>query len=228
MAVADLSNHTSARFTAALDRMRDMMLKMGGSVEVRVSKVVKALDTRDVETARMVAKSDYQINALELEIDEECANILALRQPVARDLRMVIAVLKVITDLERIGDEAQKIAKQILEMGQAEIPANLQQELNKIGRHTSNILHNALDGFARTQTGVLSKLTAWDREIDSECNAAVNAFIDAVAERPVDIKLLLNALWCARSLERIGDHAKNIGEYVVYLVEGKDIRHPLE
>ena len=226
MAVADISDHTSAQFTASLERTHSLMLKMGGSVEERVAAVVKALETRDLEAAKMVAESDYQINALELKIDEKCANILALRQPVARDLRMVIAVLKIITDLERIGDEAQKIAKQILDMGQTELPAGLQQELGKIGKNTSRMLRKVLDSFARTQTGVHNKLTAWDREADDTYKAAINAFTAAVTERPTDVKLLLRALWCARSLERIGDHAKNIGEYLVYLVEGKDIRHP--
>ncbi len=228
MGVVDINDHTSVRFTAALDRMQSMVLKMGGLAEERVAAVVRALHTRDTETAKMVAKSDHQINSLEMEIDEECANILALRQPVARDLRMVITVLKAITDLERIGDEAQKIAKQILEMGQTEIPADVQRELNALGKHASGMLRKALDGFARTQAGVLDELKIQDRKVDSECNAVADAFAAAVAKRPADIQLLLSALWCARSLERIGDHAKNIGEYVVYLVEGKDIRHPSE
>ncbi len=226
MSSTDISDHTSAQFAFALDRLRNMALKMGGLAEERVATVVKALETRDVEAVKMVVESDYQINALEITIDGQCANILALRQPVARDLRMVLTVLKVIIDLERVGDEAQKIAKQVVEMGQAQIPLSVQQELNKLGRHVSNMLRKALDGFARTQTGVLDELKVQDRKVDRECSAVVKAFTIAVVERPADIGVLLNALWCARSLERIGDHAKNIGEYVVYLVGGKDIRHP--
>ena len=226
MMATEISDLTSSQLAAALERVHGMMLKMGGAVEERVEAVVEALDTRDPEAARKVAGSDYQINAQETIIDEKCANILALRQPVARDLRMVIAVLKIITDLERIGDEAQKIAKQILEMGQSDLPVDLKHQLSTIGKHTSQMLRKALDSFARTQTGAHDTLAAWDREVDSTYKAAINAFTVAVAERPADVKPLLNALWCARSLERIGDHAKNIGEYVVYLVEGEDIRHP--
>ena len=222
----EISDHTSAQFTAALDDMRDLVLKMGGLAEERVATVVKVLDTRDIDMAKKVAKSDYQINALEMQIDEECMNILALRQPVARDLRMVIAALKVITDIERIGDEAQKIAKQVIEMGQTEFPANVQSALNKLGTHASLMLKKALDGFARTQIEVLSELKAQDHEVDNECNIVVEALVVAIGKYPADIHPLLSALWCARALERIGDHAKNIGEYVVYLVEGKDIRHP--
>lgn len=220
------SDHTSQQFAGAIDHVRDLVLKMGGLAEERVATVVKALSTRDEETARMVEGSDHQINALELQIDEECANILALRQPVARDLRLVIVVLKVITDLERVGDEAQRIAKQLLELGHTEIPPVMQRELDRLGRHASDMLRKALDSFVRSQTGAISELKLQDRKVDSEFNSVMEAFETAVSKRPADVQPLLNVLWCARSLERIGDHAKNIGEYVVYLAKGKDIRHP--
>ena len=220
--------HSSTQFAAEFGQMRDLVLKMGGLAEERVAAVVKSLDVRDAEAAQRVAGSDHQINALELRIDRECANILALRQPVARDLRTVITALKIITDLERIGDEAQKIAKQILEMGQTELPSSVQQELNRLGAHVYGMLQTALDGFARTRTDVLKELKIRDHEVDYECNEVVSALARAATSRSADIQSLLNALWCARALERIGDHAKNIGEYVVYLVDGKDIRHPVE
>ena len=219
------SDHTSPQFAVAIDRIRDLVVKMGGLAEERVATVVRALSTRDQETARMVAGSDYQINALELEIDEGCANILALRQPVARDLRLVIVVLKVITDLERVGDEAQRIAKQLLELGQTEIPPVMQRELDRLGKHASDMLRKALDSLVRSQAGTFSELQVQDRKVDSEFNSVMDVFETAVSERAADIPSLLNVLWCARSLERIGDHAKNIGEYVEYLAKGKDIRH---
>ncbi len=225
MRMEDASDHTSQQFAVAIDHVRDLVVKMGGLAEERVATVVKALSTRDEETARIVEGSDHQINALELQIDEECANILALRQPVARDLRLVIVVLKVITDLERVGDEAQRIAKQLLELGRTEIPPVMQRELDRLGKHASDMLRKALDSFVRSQTGAISELKVQDRKVDSEFNSVMDAFETAVSERTATVQSLLNVLWCARSLERIGDHAKNIGEYVVYLAKGKDIRH---
>ena len=226
MSASDISNHISAGFNAEMGNLRNKVLKMGGVVEERVTLVVKALQTRDTEVVKLVAKSDHQVNELEIKIDKACSSIFALRNPVARDLRMVIAVSKIITDLERVGDEAQRIAKQILEMGQTEIPAGIQQELNKLGKHANGMLHKALDSFARSRIGALKELKDQDRKVDSEYNVVVDAFITAVSQPAADIRSLLSALWCARALERIGDHSKNISEYVVYVAEGKDIRHP--
>ncbi len=204
--------------------LHSMALKMGGLVEERVTFSVNVLRTRDIEKASLVAKSDYQVNRLELQIDAACAQILALRNPLARDLRMILVTLKAITDLERIGDEAQRISKQVLEMGKAEIPPAIQQDLDYIGGQTADMLHKALDSFARVHV-VHSELQQQDRIVDDKCNAVIEAFKLAVTQPGTDIQSLLSALWCARSFERIGDHAKNIAEHVVYLVEGKDVRH---
>lgn len=223
--MADLNLHTSGEFNASMDHLRHLILKVGGIAEDHVAAAVKVLDSRDVETAKKVAKSDYRINALELEVDEECAGIMALRQPVARDLRTVIVALKVITDIERIGDEAQKIAKQVLEIGQTGIPVEIQSELNELGKIVIGMLRKSLDGLARIETNVLAELREKDKEVDNLCNAVVDGFMEAVGRRPADVEPLLNAVRCARSLERIGDHACNIGEHVVYLAEGRDIRH---
>ena len=220
-----MSEHTSARFESAMSGLHSMALRMGGVVEEKVAFSADVLRTRDTEKARLVAKSDYQVNKLELQIDEACTQILALRSPLARDLRMVLVTLKAITDLERIGDEAQRISKQVLEMGGVEIPPGIQQDLNYIGEQTTDMLRKALDSFARVRPAVHDELQHQDRIVDSKCNAVIEAFKLAVTEPGTDIQPLISALWCARSLERIGDHAKNIAEYVVYLAEGKDIRH---
>ena len=225
MSMTNISPHTSGEFNAAMDRLRHLILKVGGIAEDHVAASAKVLDSRDTETAKKVIGSDYRINAMELKVDEECAGIMALRQPVARDLRTVIVALKVITDIERIGDEAQKIAKQVLAMGQVEIPVEMQRELNELGKIVIGMLRKSLDGFARTEPDMLNELQEKDKEVDSRCNMVMNEFKEAVVARPADVDLLLNAVRCARSLERIGDHACNIGEQVVYLAEGKDIRH---
>ena len=225
MSAGGMTEHTSARFESTLNGLHSMALKMGGVVEEKVTFSVNVLRTRDIEKAKLVAKSDYQVNRLELQIDEACTHILALRSPLARDLRMVLAILKAITDLERIGDEAQRISKQVLEIGKAEIPPGIQQDLNYIGEQTTDMLRKALDGFARIRPAVHDELQHQDHLVDDRCNAVIEAFKLAAAEPETDIRLLLSALWCARSLERIGDHAKNIAEYVVYFAEGKDVRH---
>ena len=201
-------------------------MKMGGVVEERVSVSVNVLQTRDIKKAKLVVKSDYQVNRLEMQIDEACTNILALRNPLAGDLRTVFVTLKVITDLERIGDEAERISKQVLDMGETEIPAAIQQDLDYVGAQIVDMLHKALDSFARINLEAHNDLQVQDRIVDSRCNAIIDAFKVAVAESAGDIQPLISVLWCARALERIGDHAKNIAEYVVYMAEGRDIRHP--
>ena len=174
----------------------------------------------------MIAR-DQRVNAYEVELDEDCAHIIARRQPAARDLRMILAISKTTTDLERIGDEAAKIArmaKQIHERGLLHLPRVA--DIAHLGNHAIAMLQKALDAFARLDSKDAQLIIREDDSIDNEFRAILRQLITYMMEDPRTISTSLDIIWIAKAIERIGDHAKNISEYVVYIVEGTDIRHP--
>lgn len=224
MQQSDITQHLSRQFNAALEDVRNKTLEMGGLVEQHVTDAVQCFVNGDIECAEAVAHADYKVNSFEVAIDEKCAQILALRHPVAGDLRLVMMIIKTITDLERIGDEAKKIARLAIRLAGQDQPVKL-TEIRHLGDHVRHMLHDALDAYARMDVEAAMKVIHEDTKVDDEYEATVRHLMTFMIEDPRYIKRVLDVLWCARAMERIGDHAKNIAEYVVYLVHGKDIRH---
>ncbi len=221
----EIGQHISRRYNQNLENIRSQVLKMGGLVETQAENAVKALLERDAELADEVATSDHKINAMEVSIDESCVQVIARRQPTAGDLRLVIAVVKVITDLERIGDEVEKIGRYSVKLAKQQTITGMHSELSHLCQLVLGMLHDSLDAFARMDTEQAMKIVSMGDKVNQEYNNLSRLLITHMMEDPRNIKNVLKITWCARSLERIGDHSRNIGEYVIYLVKGKDIRH---
>ena len=219
------SHHISQQFNLELEEVRTHLLEMGGMVEIQVRDAIKSLVDSDSGIASEVKVGDKTVNAMEVSIDEECARIIALRQPAASDLRLVIAISKIVIDLERIGDEAGKIATQainLIESGEA--PRGF-TEIRHIGNHVTYMVRDALSAFARLDVDTALAVAQEDKLVDKEYSSAMRSIITYMMEDPRTISEMLNVLWTLRSLERIGDHARNIAEHVIFLVKGKDVRH---
>ncbi|MCB1623202.1 MAG: phosphate signaling complex protein PhoU [Pseudomonadales bacterium] len=225
METADLSHHISRRFNADLERVRSKVMAMGGLVEEQLAKAVAALIDGDSNLGVAVARDDYKVNDMEVSIDEECQRILATRAPTAGDLRVIVAIIKTITDLERIGDEAEKIGYIGSRLASMERPADRYREIKHLGRIVGEMLHEALDTFARMDAEAAIQVAHKDRIVDEEYEAIQRQGITFMMEDPRNISRALDVMWVVRALERIGDHAKNICEYVIYVVHGKDVRH---
>lgn len=223
----NLNKHISGQFNDDLEQIRNDVLKMGGLVEQQLSNALNAVSDQDQELARQVLESDYLINRMEVKIDEECTQIIAKRQPAASDLRLVLAIIKTITDLERIGDEAKRIAKVALESFN-----KTQQEflvsMDGMGRRAANMLNEVLDAFARMDVDAAFDVHKTDKKLDKEYEAVARQLMTHMMEDPRSIPKIMDVLWSVRSLERIGDRCQNISEYVIYFVKGKDVRHTSE
>jgi len=220
------SHHISHKFDEEMENLRNQVLKMGGLVEQQISGAIEALQNTDAAGAEKIILRDHKVNALEVTIDEACAQILARRQPAASDLRMVVAVIKTITDLERIGDEAEKIAKMALSLAEDDASFSSRYAgIRHLGDQVKRMVHDVLDAYARLDVDAALKVVRDDDEADKEYQDLIRMLITYMMEDPRSISEVLDVIWAARALERIGDHAKNIGEYVIYLVKGKDIRH---
>lgn len=221
----DYKHHISEKFNLELENLKNQMLEMGGKVEQQLSAAVDALVRMDSGAAEVVIDSDHAINELERKIDEHCASILALRQPTASDLRLVMTAVKVNTDLERIGDEAAKIARQAVRLSEeGSSPSNF-IELRHIGNHVAMMLRQSLDALARYDVTTAVAVVRDDSTVDREYGSALRSLMTFMMEDPRHIGSIINEMWALRSLERIGDHASNIAEQVVYLVHGFDVRH---
>lgn len=221
-----MPDHTLKKFDAELEEIRSKVLQMGGLVEEQITRAVEALTTGNVLLAREVMNDDYKANALEVAIDEECSTVIALRQPTAKDLRMVMTVVKTITDLERIGDEAAKIARMTLGIFESDRPVVPRvSDIQHVAEIALGMLRNALDAFARLDLTVAAKVVRQDEQVDKAFVSILRQLITFMMEDPRTISHAIDILFIAKAIERIGDHSKNMSEYVVYLVKGKDVRH---
>lgn len=223
--VTNQSQHISQQFEKELQDVRSRVLAMGGLVEQQVSNAMNALVTGDSELARQVISGDEEVNKMDVGIDEECIQIIALRQPTASDLRLVTGILKTITDLERIGDEAVRIARMALNLSEKDRPKKNYRELQTLGHYVSSMLHNTLDAFARFDVEAALQVAHADRQVDAEYESIMRQLMTYMMEDPRTISRVIDMMWSARSLERIGDHARNVSEHIIYLVKGKDVRH---
>jgi phosphate transport system protein len=219
--------HSSKQYDQDLETIRSKVLAMGGLVESQFRDAIACFRTTDIQQAEQVIKGDEAVNRLEVTLDDTCSHLIVKRQPAANDLRTVMATIKVITDLERIGDEATKIARTAKNMHERGMVGTLNhyETVRGIANSASDLLHDALDAFARLDRNQAIRLIAQDQVIDHEFRSIIRNAITFMMEDPRTISAALDTLWVAKAIERIGDHAKNIAEYVIYIVEGKDIRH---
>ena len=225
MATTDLYHHTSRRFNEELERVRSKVLSMGGLVEAQLGKCLAALAQGQGVVGQSVVAGERQVNAMEVSIDEDCIRILATRGPAAGDLRLIIATIKTITDLERIGDECEKIGMIAPRLALAERSTDGYRAVRHLGRAVQSMVHDALDACARLDWELALRTARADRLVDEEYKAIRRQCVSFMLKDPQDIPRALDVMWIVRALERIGDHAKNVCEYVIYVVHGQDIRH---
>jgi phosphate transport system protein len=218
--------HTYKQFDTELEAVRARVLEMGGLVEDQVSKAIEALVTQNSELADRVVANDVRVNALEVSSDEACTQIIARRQPTASDLRMILTIIKTITDLERIGDEAAKIARfTVKALNNDRIAIPRYSEIKYMSDIALKMLRTSLDSFARVDPSSAAAVARQDMEVDEEFHLIARHLITYMMEDPRNISLFIDLMFVVKAIERIGDHAKNISEYVVYMVKGKDVRH---
>ncbi len=221
-----MQEHIFKQYDAELEAVRAKVLEMGALVEQQIVDALDALISANPKLAKSVIKKDHLVNALEVQVDEDCSHIIARRQPTAGDLRMVLMMIKTITDLERIGDEAAKIARYAVKATENDrLLAPRFVEIKAMASTAREMLHMALDAFARSDATKVLEIAHMDEEVDEQYQAAIRQLITFMLEDPRTISISLEVLFIAKAVERIGDHAKNISEYVVYMVKGKDVRH---
>ncbi|MEI7531986.1 MAG: phosphate signaling complex protein PhoU [Betaproteobacteria bacterium] len=218
--------HLSKQFDTDLDSLSANLLEMGGLVESQVSHAMKAFSTMDAELATEVNNKEKNVNTFEINIDGQCAEILARRQPTAKDLRLVMAVSKAISNLERVGDEADHIASRIRKIVEVNAPYQINvAEIRISGQMALGLLRRSLDAFARMDSKAAAEIVGDDLEIDEEFRGFVRKLNSYMSEDPRIISTALEILFIAKAVERIGDHAKNIAEFVIYVDKGTDVRH---
>ncbi|MFT3757471.1 phosphate signaling complex protein PhoU [Thauera sp.] len=220
-----MTEHTYKQFRTELEEIRSGVLRMGGLVEAQVADALEGLRTGNLSLLEKVIEGDQRINLMQKQLDDECNHIVALRQPTAADMRLVMTVLRSVADLERIGDEAKKIAKSAKRLHSAELSFAPRVDLSPSAQAASGMLHSALDAFARADASVAPRIEREDAEVDASFKAIMRQLITYMMEDPRTITSSLELLFNAKAIERIGDHAMNIAEYVVFLAQGEDVRY---
>ena len=220
------SQHLSSQFDEELGRLRTHVLQMGGMVETQVSSAIEAYSSGEVASVKSIVEADRKINDLEKAIDDDCAHVIAKRQPTASDLRLVLGISKIVTDLERAGDEAKKIAKGVRRIYEAgHLPSQYGIGIRHLAEAALNLVLQSLDAFARLDVPLAQEVIKADSDVDTEFKSIIRQLITHMMEDPRTITTSIEIISIARAIERIGDHAKNVAEQVVFIVEGRDIRH---
>ena len=225
MAKMSFENHIMKQFDDELEEIRTRLMEMGGKVEQQLQNAILAVSEADSKLAEEVIAEEQRVDDMEVDIDEACILIIARRQPAASDLRLVMMVTKAVNDLERIGDEAKKIANHAVILAEQGGASEGYTEVRHLGQSVSSMLANALDAFARFDVDAAMRTLEEDKQIDLDYKTALRELVTYMMEDPRSITRAINILWVVRSLERIGDHAKNLCEQIVFVVKGKDIRH---
>ena len=220
-----IGHHISGQFNRELEDIRNKVLTMGGLVEQQLDLAIQAFTCNDMELAEKVIKQDNTVDAMEIDVDSECTQIIALRQPTAFDLRLLLTVLKVINELEIIGDLAERIAKMAIQISDTDGKNDQYYEIQHMADLVKEMLHGALDAFARMSIDTITTITGRDENVDREYNSIVRQLITHMMEDPRNITRTLNVLWTVRAMERIGDHACYICEHLVYMIKGESVRH---
>ena len=219
----NLNKHISGQFNTELEAVLNNVLAMGGLVEQQLADALVAIHDQDLELARRIVETDLRVNDMEISIDEECTRIIAKRQPTASDLRLILMISKAVTDLERMGDVADKLARMVINNTSRSHPPLV--SLESMGRQAIKMLHDALDAFARMDVEAAIQLYHDDDKIDRQYESIIRELMTYMMEDPRTIPQVLEVLWAARSLERIGDRCQHISDYIIYCVKGKDVRH---
>ena len=225
MAKMSFENHIMKQFDDELEEIRTRLMEMGGKVEQQLQNAILAISNADSQLAEQVISEDQSVDAMEIDIDEACILIIARRQPAASDLRLVMMVTKAVNDLERIGDEARKIANHAIILSEESETSAGYPEVRHIATSVTKVLAHALDAFARFDAEAAIRTIEEDKQVDLDYKTALREVATYMMEDPRSIGRAINILWVVRSLERIGDHAKNLCEQIVFVVKGKDIRH---
>ncbi|MDY6814410.1 MAG: phosphate signaling complex protein PhoU [Pseudomonadota bacterium] len=222
-------DHISHNFNDELMELKTEFLKMGGMVEAQLENAIQSLVDGDGHLAEQIRAKDKQVDKMEMDLDEEATLIIARRQPTARDLRLVISVIKMVADLERVGDEAKKIAKLTIKLSEEGQAPRGYVEVRHIGTHVLGMLHDSLDAFARLDSEQALRIMKEDKRVDEEYQAAARTLLTFMMEDTRNISRCMSVMWVLRALERVGDHACNIAENVIFMAKGEDVRHtPVE
>ena len=220
-----MTDHASKQYDLDLGSIRSRVLAMGGLVESQIRRAIDALTTGNLALSDEVIEADHKVNAMEVSLDEDCSQLIVRRQPAAGDLRMIFAIMKTVTDLERIGDESEKIARMAKLIHTAERQHMPRLDLGNVAERALSMLRQSLDAFARLDVSEAMRVVKQDSEVDDAFRAIMRQLITFMMEDPRTITRALEILFIAKAIERIGDHAKNMAEYVIYMVKGRDVRH---
>lgn len=220
-----MNRHISEQYDAELDSARSLLLEMGGLVEQQLQHACQSLYNHDAKLAEQVRDREDRVNRHEVDLDDLCVQIIARRQPAATDLRTLISLMNASTDLERVGDEADRIAKLVLRIADMELPADHYADVRTMAERAQGMLAMALDAFARQNAENAVGVIEADEDVDDAYDRIVRRMGKVMKNHPERFEQTLTVLWVARALERCGDHAKNLAEYIVYLVKGQDVRH---
>ncbi|MEL0630120.1 phosphate signaling complex protein PhoU [Psychromonas aquatilis] len=219
----NLSRHISGQFNAEIESVRNQVMQMGGLIEQQLGNALKAMCENDIELARKVIIKDTEVNDFELLVDQDCSRIIAKRQPAASDLRLILTIMKTITELERIGDRVTDIAKMTIENHGKKVPPMI--GLENMGQIVLKMLHDCLDAFTRLDMNNAIEIHKQDKKVNRQYESILRELMTFMMEDPRSVPFVLNVLASARAIERIGDRCQNICEQIVYLVKGIDVRH---
>ncbi len=223
--VRGMEKHTLQRFDDELNGLVTQLLKMGGLVEKQLQHALQAIETMDIELAEAVIRDEEKVNDFEIKIDKVCLQIIAMRQPTASDLRLILGVSKSVGDLERIGDEVGKMAEMVIEVHEKNQRTDRFTEITHLGEKVVKMLEVALDAYGRFDTDAAIDVAMMDKGVDREYQSTTRSLVTYMMEDPRNIASVLNVMWTTRSLERVGDHIQNLAEQLIYTVKGIDVRH---